>query len=205
MSEVMRIAEAGVYALPVIAVLALYVLWCGVAVFFRMNRSMVGSGEFMTRLRDYVAEGDLDNARGLCKRPGRLYADVVGEGVMHIGDPISHVASAMEKETLVRIGAFRRRFAAFPMIAAFCALVGLLGGGLGAISGFYSGEAADGIGSVAVMAERLCNSFVTVTVGAGVAMIILLFYVCLSRKKGKIEKKIQTISDSLIEMLNAPA
>ena len=71
----------GGYIMIPLAVLLLVSIYIFIERCFALHRAAKNDETFMKRIRDYIMEGDIDNAVNLCKRTDTPYSRLILKGV----------------------------------------------------------------------------------------------------------------------------
>ena len=100
---------------------------------------------FMNRIKDYIHEGKVDAALGLCRKTDTPAARMVEKGISRIGRPMSDVTSAVENVGNIEIAILEKGLPILATPAAGAPMIGFLGTVTGMVKAFMSmaGEGAN--------------------------------------------------------------
>ena len=100
---------------------------------------------FMNRIKDYIHEGKVDAALGLCRKTDTPAARMVEKGISRIGRPMSDVTSAVENVGNIEIAILEKGLPILATTAAGAPMIGFLGTVTGMVKAFMSmaGEGAN--------------------------------------------------------------
>ena len=100
---------------------------------------------FMNRIKDYIHEGKVDAALGLCRKTDTPAARMVEKGISRIGRPMTDVTSAVENVGNIEIAKLEKGLPILATTAAGAPMIGFLGTVTGMVKAFMSmaGEGAN--------------------------------------------------------------
>ena len=100
---------------------------------------------FMNRIKDYIHEGKVDAALGLCRKTDTPAARMVEKGISRIGRPTTDVTSAVENVGNIEIAILEKGLPILATTAAGAPMIGFLGTVTGMVKAFMSmaGEGAN--------------------------------------------------------------
>ena len=160
---------------------------------------------FMNRIKDYIHEGKVDAALGLCRKTDTPAARMVEKGISRIGRPMSDVTSAVENVGNIEIAILEKGVPILATTAAGAPMIGFLGTVTGMVKAFMSmaGEGANV--DVTTLSTGIYEALVTTVGGLVVGIIAMFAYNYLTTLiKGVINKMEMRIME-FMDILNEPA
>ena len=160
---------------------------------------------FMNRIKDYIHEGKVDAALGLCRKTNTPAARMVEKGISRIGRPMSDVTSAVENVGNIEIAILEKGLPILATTAAGAPMIGFLGTVTGMVKAFMSmaGEGANV--DVTTLSTGIYEALVTTVGGLVVGIIAMFAYNYLTTLiKGVINKMEMRIME-FMDILNEPA
>ena len=160
---------------------------------------------FMNRIKDYIHEGKVDAALGLCRKTDTPAARMVEKGISRIGRPMSDVTSAVENVGNMEIAILEKGLPILATTAAGAPMIGFLGTVTGMVKAFMSmaGEGANV--DVTTLSTGIYEALVTTVGGLVVGIIAMFAYNYLTTLiKGVINKMEMRIME-FMDILNEPA
>lgn len=160
---------------------------------------------FMNRIKDYIHEGKVDAALGLCRKTDTPAARMVEKGVSRIGRPMTDVTSAVENVGNIEIALLEKGLPILATTAAGAPMIGFLGTVTGMVKAFMSmaGEGANV--DVTTLSTGIYEALVTTVGGLVVGIIAMFAYNYLTTLiKGVINKMEMRIME-FMDILNEPA
>ena len=160
---------------------------------------------FMNRIKDYIHEGKVDAALGLCRKTDTPAARMVERGISRIGRPMTDVTSAVENVGNIEIAKLEKGLPILATTAAGAPMIGFLGTVTGMVKAFMSmaGEGANV--DVTTLSTGIYEALVTTVGGLVVGIIAMFAYNYLTTIiKGVINKMEMRIME-FMDILNEPA
>lgn len=128
----------GGYIMIPLAVLLIVSIYIFIERCFALMRASRNDETFMKRIRDYIMEGDIENAVNLCKRTDTPYARLILKGVNRIGRPMNDVLVAIENTGNIEVTNLTKGFTWLSTTAAGAPMLGFLGTVTGMIEAFFA-------------------------------------------------------------------
>lgn len=160
---------------------------------------------FMNRIKDYIHEGKVDAALGLCRKTDTPAARMVEKGISRLGRPMIDVTNAVENVGNIEIAMLEKGLPILATTAAGAPMIGFLGTVTGMVKAFMSmaGEGANV--DVTTLSTGIYEALVTTVGGLVVGIIAMFAYNYLTTLiKGVINKMEMRIME-FMDILNEPA
>ena len=192
-------------------IMVLLLILLGLSIYVLIERTLVikkarqEDATFMNRIKDYIHEGKVDAALGLCRKTDTPAARMVEKGISRIGRPTTDVTSAVENVGNIEIAILEKGLPILATTAAGAPMIGFLGTVTGMVKAFMSmaGEGANV--DVTALSTGIYEALVTTVAGLIVGIIAMFAYNYLTTLiKGVINKMEMRIME-FMDILNEPA
>lgn len=169
-----------------------------------LSRQHKGNMSLMHRIRDYVVEGDLDNALHSSATSPYTGGAVIYEGLSLMGRPIEEISSAMnivaQGEDL-RIDRGKRWLRGLAVIAPLAGAAGTLAGICDALR-----DAAEKTpGTESLLNPEIADAIVTSVAGLGVGVVAIVALICLDGACAKAKSRLRALAIEFTDLLKSPA
>lgn len=170
-----------------------------------LHRASRTDGNFMQRIRDYIMEGDIDNALTLCKRTDTPSSRLIMKGVSRIGRPVNDVLSAIENTGNIEMANLGKGFTWLSTTAAGAPMLGFLGTVAGMIQAFFALANAGTAANITVLSSGIYQALVTTVAGLIVGIAALFAYNYLVSRVNRIMNTLEAQTMEFMDLLNEPA
>lgn len=198
------IIDGGYIMIP-LAVLLLVSIYIFIERCFALHRAAKNDDTFMKRIRDYIMEGDIENAINLCKRTDTPYARLILKGVNRIGRPMNDVLVAIENTGNIEVANLGKGFTWLSTTAAGAPMLGFLGTVVGMIEAFFALANAGTSANITVLSSGIYQALVTTVAGLVVGIAALFAYNFLVSRVNRIMNSLEAKTMEFMDLLNEPA
>lgn len=167
----------------------------------RVNRT---DDTFMTRLKDYIHQGELESAARLCRREDTPYSRLLLKGISRIGRPVSDVLAAIENAGNIEIAALSRGLPWLATTSAGAPMLGFLGTVIGMVKAFYAIASSGSAASIGDFAGGIYTALVTTVAGLIVGIAALFAYNYLVARINKVMHTMEARTMDFMDLLNEP-
>ena len=195
----------GGYIMIPLAVLLLVSIYIFIERCFALHRAAKNDDTFMKRIRDYIMEGDIENAVTLCKRTDTPYARLILKGVNRIGRPMNDVLVAIENTGNIEVANLGKGFTWLSTTAAGAPMLGFLGTVVGMIEAFFALANASTSANITVLSSGIYQALVTTVAGLVVGIAALFAYNFLVSRVNRIMNSLEAKTMEFMDLLNEPA
>ena len=195
----------GGYIMIPLAVLLLVRIYIFVERYLALRRISRDDDTFMNRIRDYIMEGDIENAVQLCKRTDTPYARLILKGVIRIGRPMNDVLVAIENTGNIEVANMGKGFTWLSTTAAGAPMLGFLGTVVGMIEAFFALANAGTSANITVLSSGIYQALVTTVAGLIVGIAALFAYNYLVSRVNRIMNSMEAKTMEFMDLLNEPA
>lgn len=194
----------GGFIMIVLAVLSLVCIYIFVERAVTLRAARREDDTFMTRIRDYVHEGEIESAHNLCARTRSPYARLIDKGLSRIGRPMNDVLVAIENTGNIEVATLEKGLPWLATTAAGAPMLGFLGTVIGMVQAFYALASAGTAANIAVLADGIYAALVTTVAGLIVGIIALFAYNYLVARVNSVMKLLESKTMEFMDLLNEP-
>lgn len=196
--------QGGFIMIP-LALLSLVCIYVFVERCMALYRAGREDSSFMSRIRDYIHEGDIDSAKKLCEYTDTPYARLIAKGISRIGRPMNDVLVAVENTGNLEVAALGKGLPWLATTAAGAPMLGFLGTVMGMVEAFYNLAAAGSSANIDVLAGGIYEALVTTVAGLIVGIIALFAYNYIVARINVIMTRLEGRTMEFMDLLNEPA
>ena len=197
------VTDGGYIMIP-LAVLLIVTVYIFIERCIAIHRASKSDASFMNRIRDYVMEGDIENAEQLCERTDTPISRLILKGVTRIGRPASEVQSAIENTGNLEIANLGKGFTWLSTTAAGAPMLGFLGTVIGMIEAFFALANAGTAANITVLSSGIYQALVTTVAGLVVGIISLFAYNYLVARVNVVTNMMESKTVEFMDLLNEP-
>ena len=170
-----------------------------------LHKASKSDDNFMKRIRDYIMEGDIENAVILCKRTDTPYSRLILKGVNRIGRPMNDVLVAIENTGNIEVANLAKGFTWLSTTAAGAPMLGFLGTVVGMIEAFFALANAGTSANITVLSSGIYQALVTTVAGLVVGIAALFAYNYLVSRVNRIMNSLEAKTMEFMDLLNEPS
>lgn len=196
--------KGGIIMIPLLllSIVAIYVFferWVAI------RKAAKEDSTFMSRIKDYIHDGDIVSARNLCKKTNTPYARLIEKGISRLGRPMNDVLVAIENTGNIEIAKLEKNFPWLATTAAGAPMLGFLGTVSGMVRAFYNMAQAGGSADITVLSAGIYEALVTTVAGLLVGIIALFAYNYLVARVDGVVHSLESKTMEFMDLLNEPA
>lgn len=188
--------------LALLSLISIYIFFERLIAIRRARRS---DPTFMSRIKDYIHEGEIESAQNLCRSANSPYGRLISKGISRIGRPLNDVLVAIENTGNIEIASLEKGLPWLATTAAGAPMLGFLGTVIGMVEAFYNLASAGSSANIDVLAGGIYEALVTTVAGLVVGIIAMFAYnylvACINGVMNSLENKTMEFMD----LLNEPA
>lgn len=189
--------KGGVFLIP-IGILLFYTFYIIVERFLYIKKSAKIDKNLMHDIKENLNSGHLDMANAVAERSNSAAGNVLSEGILTIGRPISEIESNMERAANIEIGQMERHLGQLGLIAGIAPTLGFIGTIGGVIKIFYSISVTEDI-SIGNISGGLYEKMIS----SGSGLIVgIVAYSAYHLFNGKIDAFALDIQRQILEFVN---
>jgi biopolymer transport protein ExbB len=191
------ILKGGFFLIP-IAILLFYTFYLIFERYLYIQKASKIDPLLMRDVRDNLNSGKLDRALSIAERSNSSSGNIVKEGILVIGRPISEIESNMDRAADIEIGEMERHLGHLGLIAGIAPTLGFVGTISGVIKIFYSISVTENI-SIGNISGGLYEKMISSGAGLIVGIIAYSGYHILN---GRIDNFALKIQKQILEFVN---
>lgn len=191
------IMKGGVFLIP-IAILLFYTIYLIFERYMYISRASKIDGRLMQDIGEKLHSGNIELARTIVERNNTAAGNILKEGVLVIGRPISEIEANMDRAADIEIGEMERHLGHLGLIAGIAPTLGFIGTISGVIKIFYSISVTENI-SIGNISGGLYEKMISSGSGLIVGIIAYSAYHLLN---GKIDNFALKIQKQILEFVN---
>ena len=195
----------GGYIMIPLAILLLVTIYVFTERSLAISRAAGEDKTFMSRIREYVHESDIESARNLCKKTDTPYARLIDKGLSRIGRNMNDVLVAIENTGNIEISNLGKSLPWLSTTAAGAPMLGFLGTVVGMIQAFFALASAGTAANITVLSSGIYQALVTTVAGLVVGIIALFAYNYLVARINRVMNSLETKTMEFMDLLNEPA
>lgn len=196
--------KGGIIMIPLLllSIVAIYVFferWAAI------RKAMKEDSTFMSRIKDFIHDGDIKSARNLCKKTNTPYARLIEKGISRLGRPMNDVLVAIENTGNIEIAKLEKNLPWLATTAAGAPMIGFLGTVSGMVRAFFNMAEAGGSADITILSAGIYEALVTTVAGLVVGIIALFAYNYLVARVDGVVHNLETKTMEFMDLLNEPA
>ena len=196
--------KGGWVMVPIIllSVIAVYIFF---ERFFAIKKAAQIDTNFMNRIRDYIHDGKVENAKTLCQSYDNPTARMIEKGVQRIGRPLEDINGAIENTGKLEIYKLEKGLPTLATVAGGAPMIGFLGTVMGMIRAFYDMSMAGNNVDISLLSNGIYTALITTVAGLIVGIVAYFAYNILVARVEKVVNKLEANSTEFLDLLNEPA
>ncbi len=188
--------EGGVLMIPLL-LCSLLLVYVFVERLLAIRKAAVLDPNFMSRMRDYITDGNLPAAKSLSKNTNSPIARMLDKGLNRIGKPIDNIERSMENTGKLEVYKMEKNLSILSTLAGIAPMFGFLGTIAGMIILFFN------VQHQGFSLETIAGGIYTKMVTSAVGLIIgLLSYVAYTYLNAQINKNVNKMEEATVEFLD---
>jgi biopolymer transport protein ExbB len=196
--------KGGWVMVPIIllSVIAVYIFF---ERFFAIKKAAQIDTNFMNRIRDYIHDGKVENAKTLCQSYDNPTARMIEKGVQRIGRPLEDINGAIENTGKLEIYKLEKGLPTLATVAGGAPMIGFLGTVMGMIRAFYDMSMAGNNVDISLLSNGIYTALITTVAGLIVGIVAYFAYNILVARVEKVVNKLEANTTEFLDLLNEPA
>lgn len=191
------IFKGGFFLIPIVILLC-YTIYLVFERFLFINKAAKIDQHLIKDIRVNLNSGNLEMAYTAAERSGNAQGNILKEGILTIGRPITEIESNMERAANIEIGEMEKKLGQLGLIAGIAPTLGFIGTISGVIKIFYSISVTEDI-SIGNISGGLYEKMIS----SGAGLIVgILAYSAYHLFNGKIDSFALAIQKQVLEFVN---
>jgi len=200
---VSEIGYFGLFVMGLIFLLSVVSVYIGIERYFVIKKASTIDENFMNRIKDFVAGGNIAGAKDWCDKEDSPIAHMIGKGVVRIGKSLKDIQTSIENQGNLEVGRLEKGLNVLATISGAAPMLGFLGTVTGMITTFK--DLADGNTGAGDLAGGLYEAMFTTAFGLAAGIISYVLYNLLTSMLDKMILKMEAASIELIDLLQEPS
>lgn len=202
-SMLSQIGFFGLFVMGLIFVLSVISVYIAVERYTAIKKASAIDVNFMNRIRDFVASGNIAGAKDWCDKEDSPIAHMIGKGVVRIGKSLKDIQASIENQGNLEVGRLEKGMNVLATISGAAPMLGFLGTVTGMIATFK--DLAEGNTGAGDLAGGLYEAMFTTAFGLAAGIIAYVAYNMLTSKLDKMILKMEAASIEFIDLLQEPS
>ena len=195
----------GGWIMIVLAVLLAICIYVFIERAIAIGRADRTDESFMSKIKDYIHDGELQSADNLCKSTDTPYSRLVQKGISRIGRPMNDVLVTIENTGNLEVANLSRVFTWLATIAAAAPMIGFLGTVIGMVQSFYAIAQSGSSAQIGDFAGGIYTALVTTVAGLIVGIVAMFAYNFLVARVNSVMNRMEAVTLNFMDLLNEPA
>lgn len=167
-----------------------------------LTLSEINTHRFCDDMSRLVAEGNIDEARQLCRNTRGPVASICYQGLLRIKEPLVNIERSVSAYGTVQAALLEKGCSWIRLFIAMAPSLGFLGTVIGMVMAFDNIQMANDL-SAAIVAEGMKVALITTVFGIIVALILQLFYNYINNKIDRLVAQMEEASVVLTDAISA--
>lgn len=196
------VAKGGPIMIP-LALLFLVSLYILITRLLVIGKASKKNSNLVLSLKEMIHNGNIANARALCKNNNTPESLMIEQGVARIGQPVQEIREAMNKSGSNEIAKLEKNLNVLNIIGRIAPMFGFIGTILGVIKIFYQISLAKTV-EIEVISSGLYQKMITSAGGLVVGVFAFVGYHWLNTRIDKLSHRMEDTQIEFLDMLNEP-
>lgn len=194
----------GLIILLLLAVMSIYAVYVFVERLLALQRASKKSPDFLSKIKEYLTDGKIDEAKNLCARTDSPSARMLEKGIDRLGKPVDVVASAIDNTGKLEISRLEQRLSFLATAAGAAPMIGFLGTTIGMVKTFNAMKNLDSL-DLGTIAPGIMTAMITTVAGLIVGIIAYMGYNYLVSKISKVVYRMEIDAMEFMDLLHKPS
>lgn len=200
---VSQIGIFGIIVMSIIFILSVISVYISVERYFAIKKAGSIDVNFMNRIKDFVASGNIAGAKDWCDKTDSPIAKMIGKGVSRIGKSLKDINGSIENQGNLEIYKLEKGMNILATISGAAPMLGFLGTVTGMITTFK--DLAEGNTGASDLAGGLYEAMFTTAFGLAAGLLAYVAYNLLTSQIEKVIFKMEDASVDFIDLLSEPS
>lgn len=197
------IAQAWVIMVP-LSLLLLVAIYVMVERLLTISKAAKKNATLLASIKEMINNGNLANARSLCKSVNTPEALMLEQGISRIGQPMNEIREAMDKAGSVELSSLEKNMNVLNITGRIAPMFGFIGTIIGVIEIFYKISVAKTV-EIEVISSGLYVKMISSCGGLIVGVIAFVGYHWLNNKIDRLAHRMEETQIAFLDILNEPS
>ena len=190
------------YVLLVLSLIAVYIF---VERLLIVNKASKDDKDFMSKIRKYIYNNNISEARTLCDATNTPMSHLVDKGLSRLGKSLNDISTSIENTGKLEVSSLEKNVALLATIAGVSPMLGFLGTVVGMVRAFYNMSIAGNNLDITTLSSGIYQAMITTVGGLIVGIAAYVFYNYLVTRIEKVVFLLEAKSTEFMDLLNEPA
>lgn len=197
------VAKGGVIMIP-LAILLLMSIYVMVERLLTISKAAKKNATLLASVKEMINNGNLTNARSLCKSVNTPEAIMLEQGISRIGQSMQEIREAMDKAGSSELSRLEKNMSILNITGRIAPMFGFIGTIIGVIKIFYDISVAKTV-EIEVISSGLYQKMITSGGGLVVGVIAFIGYHFLNARIDKLAHRMEETQIAFLDILNEPS
>lgn len=197
------VAKGGVIMIP-LAILLLMSIYVMVERLLTISKAAKKNATLLASVKEMIDNGNLTNARSLCKSVNTPEAIMLEQGISRIGQSMQEIREAMDKAGSSELSRLEKNMSILNITGRIAPMFGFIGTIIGVIKIFYDISVAKTV-EIEVISSGLYQKMITSGGGLVVGVIAFIGYHFLNARIDKLAHRMEETQIAFLDILNEPS
>lgn len=197
------ISKGGIIMIP-LAILLIASIYIMVERFITISKAAKRNATLLPSLKEMINNGNLSNARALCKSVNTPEAIMLEQGVSRIGQSMSEIREAMDKAAGAELTRLEKNLSVLNVTGRIAPMFGFIGTIIGVIHIFYRIKLA-GTVDIETVSDGLYQKMISSGGGLVVGVFAFVGYQWLTTRVDKVAHRLEDTQIEFLDILNEPS
>lgn len=197
------VAKGGVIMIP-LAILLLMSIYVMVERMLTISKAAKKNATLLASIKEMINNGNLANARSLCKSVNTPEAIMLEQGISRIGQSMQEIREAMDKAGSSELSRLEKNMSILNITGRIAPMFGFIGTIIGVIKIFYDISVAKTV-EIEVISSGLYQKMITSGGGLVVGVIAFIGYHFLNARIDKLAHRMEETQIAFLDILNEPS
>ncbi len=197
------VAKGGVIMIP-LAILLLMSIYVMVERLLTISKASKKNATLLASIKEMINNGNLVNARSLCKSVNTPEAIMLEQGISRIGQSMQEIREAMDKAGSSELSRLEKNMSILNITGRIAPMFGFIGTIIGVIKIFYDISVAKTV-EIEVISSGLYQKMITSGGGLVVGVIAFIGYHFLNARIDKLAHRMEETQIAFLDILNEPS
>lgn len=197
------VAKGGVMMIP-LAILLLLAIYVMVERLLTISKASKKNATLIPSIKDMINNGNLENARNLCKTVNTPEALMLEQGISRIGQSMQEIREAMDKAGSTELAGLEKHMGILNITGRIAPMFGFIGTIIGVIKIFYDISLAKTV-EIEVISSGLYQKMITSCGGLVVGVIAFVGYHWLNTRIDRLAHRMEETQIKFLDILNEPS
>ncbi|MES2565399.1 MAG: MotA/TolQ/ExbB proton channel family protein [Bacteroidota bacterium] len=197
------VSKGGVIMVP-LAILLLMSIYVMVERLLIISKASKTNATMLSSIKDMINNGNLANARSLCKSVNTPEAIMLEQGISRIGQSMTEIRECMDKAASSELSRLEKNMSILNITGRIAPMFGFIGTIIGVIKIFYDISVAKTV-EIDVISSGLYQKMITSCGGLVVGVIAFVGYHFLNARIDKLAHRMEETQIAFLDILNEPS